>query len=152
MEKIKKELIKNLENTFCRLKKSKIAGVGIFAIRDVPEGTNPFYGVQKHRWYDFAPMEFDNIDKNTLKMIHDFFAMDDNGCFSLPDCGLNGMDISFFLNTSKNPNVKTIDDGTNFIAIRKIKKGEELTVSYANYDERYSKNQLMHWPLVYFTV
>ena len=42
---------------------------------------------------------------------------------------------------SDKPNVKTIDDGTNFVTLKKIKKGEELAVSYANYDARY-KNKI----------
>jgi SET domain-containing protein len=83
--------------------------------------------------------ELKNLDKNTKKMISDFFGMNENKEFLIPEGGLNGMDISFFLNTSLNPNIKTIDDGTNFISIKKIKKGEELTVSYAPYDVRYKK-------------
>ena len=51
------------------------------------------------------------------------------------------MDISFFLNNSKKPNVKVVGDGKesalNFVTIRKIIKGEELLVSYADYDEKY---------------
>ena len=47
------------------------------------------------------------------------------------------MDISYFLNDSKKPNLKTIDDGENFVTLRKIKKGEELTVAYKTYDEKY---------------
>ena len=55
----------------------------------------------------------------------------------ISDGCLNGMDISYFLNDSKKPNVKTIDDGENFVTLRKIKKGEELSVAYKTYDEKY---------------
>jgi SET domain-containing protein len=47
------------------------------------------------------------------------------------------MDISYYLNDSKNPNIKTTDDGENFLTLRKIKKGEELQVAYKTYDEKY---------------
>jgi SET domain-containing protein len=136
--KSKKEILKNLKNTYCRLRPSKIEGVGIFAIREISKGVNPFYGSPKRKWQKLKPQDYKNLDKEIKKMIGDFFAMDKDGAFSIPEYGLNGIDISFFLNTSENPNIKTIDDGTNFIATRKIKKGEELTVSYADYDERYN--------------
>ena len=60
-----------------------------------------------------------------------------DGSVDISDSCLNGMDISYYLNDSKNPNLKTTDDGVNFVTMRKIKKGEELTVAYATYDEKY---------------
>ena len=135
MQEIKKT-IQNLKNTYCRIKVSKIEGVGIFAIRDIPKNIDPFYGVVKHTWIKINPRDFENLDKEIKKMISDFFGADKKGNFYIPECGLNGIDISFFLNTSKNPNIKT-KNGLNFKTIKKIKKGEELTVSYATYDERY---------------
>lgn len=139
MNKIKRGILNNLKNTYCRLRASKIEGIGIFAIKDIPKNTNPFYGVKTHMWYKIKLSEFKNINEGIKKMISDFFAVDENGFFSIPETGLNGMDISFFLNTSENPNVKTTDDGTNFLTIKKIKRGEELTVSYVDYDQRYNK-------------
>jgi len=141
MEKIKQKILINLKNTYCRLKPSKIEGVGVFAVRNIPKGANPFYGAPAKKWRGIKPKDYKNLDKEIKKMIGDFFAMDKNGEFSIPECGLNGIDISFFLNMSDKPNVKTIDDGTNFVTLKKIKKGEELAVSYANYDARY-KNKI----------
>ena len=131
------KIIDNLKNTYCRLKTSKLEGIGIFAIRDIPKNTNPFWGVKIQRWHKIKSSELKKLNKNVFKMVSDFFAVDENDEFSIPECGLNGIDISFFLNTSNKPNIKTIDDGTNFITIKKIKKGEELTVSYSSYDKRY---------------
>lgn len=140
MLKEKQKILDLLFNTYCRLKPSKIEGIGIFAIRNIPKKTNPFYGSPVRKWQKLKPEHYKNLDEEIKKMISDFFAMDKNGSFSVPESGLNGMDISFFLNSSNKPNVKTIDDGTNFITTRKIKKGEELTVSYSDYDQRYKKN------------
>lgn len=140
MQRQKQKIIENLKKTYCRIKRSKIEGVGIVAIRNIPKNTNPFYGVRKHSWQKIGLKDIKNLDKNIKKMIGDFFGTDEKGEFSVPECGLNGMDISFFLNTSKNPNIKTTDDGENFKTLRKIKKGEELTVSYADYDARYKKH------------
>jgi SET domain-containing protein len=43
------------------------------------------------------------------------------------------MSIGWYLNHSKNPN---LDVATNFVAVRRIKKGEELTIDYSywNFD------------------
>ncbi len=137
LDKTKKEILENLKNTYCRIKISKIEGVGIFAIRDIPKNTNPFYGVSNQRWHEFETSELKNLDKEVLKMIDDFWIIEKNGTICIPEIGLNGMDVSYFLNNSEKPNIKTIDDGINFVTMRKIKKGEELTSSYTTYDYKY---------------
>lgn len=140
MNEKNKIVLENLENTYCRIKRSKIEGVGIFAIRDIPKGTDPFYGCRPQKWKKVKLSELQKLDKNAQQMISAFFAMNKNEEFLIPECGLNGIDISFFLNMTKNPNVRTTDDGTNFVTIKNIKKGQELTTSYADYDERYKTN------------
>ena len=135
----KKEILTKLKNTYCRIKPSKFHGVGVFAIREIPKNVNPFFGVKKQRWYSVKLEELKKLDKGILDMVKAFFAMEEDGTFSIPESLLNGIDISFFMNTSKKPNVKTIDDGTNFATTKKIKRGEELTVSYGDYDIRYRK-------------
>ena len=81
--------------------------------------------------------ELKGLDKEILSLVDSFFVIHKNGMVEISDCCLNGMDISYFLNDSKKPNLKTIDDGENFVTLRKIKKGEELTVAYETYDEKY---------------
>jgi len=130
----KDEIIKKLNNTFCRLQPSAISGVGVFAIRDIQKNINPFKGVRNHRWHKFDISELKELDKAVLKMAEDFYVADENKTIWIPECALNGMDISFFLNNSKSPNLKTIDGGLTFITLREIKKGEELTISYNTYD------------------
>ena len=137
MKSKKAEILDLLKNTYCRLKASKIEGVGIFAIRDIEENTNPFYGVCKRRWHKISKEDLEKLDPEIKKMAKDFFVTDKTGNLLVPNDGLNSIDISFFLNASKKPNVRTTDDGTNFKTSRSIKKGEELTTSYADYDERY---------------
>jgi len=137
MADIKKEILKNLKNTYCRLKPSKVEGVGVFAIRDIPEGTNPFKGAKKQKWIKFHIAELVDLDKEILELIDAFFVIKKNGIVYISESGLNGMDISYFLNDAKKPNLKTTDDGANFVTLKKIKKGEELTVAYATYDEKY---------------
>jgi SET domain-containing protein len=126
----KKAILQKLKNTYCRLKPSKISGVGVFAIREIPKGINPFKGAHEPRWVEFKTSEL-KLNKEIMRMIKDFYVTDDT--VLIPDCGLNGMDISFFVNNSEKPNLKTEDGGFSFITTRKIKKGEELTVSYKTY-------------------
>ena len=137
MEKIKQKILINLKNTYCRLKPSKIEGVGVFAVREIPKGKNPFLGIKKQAWHKFHISELKSLGKEIVPLIDSFFVIHNDGAVYISDSCLNGMDISYFLNDSKKPNIKTIDDGENFITLRKIKRGEELTVAYATYDEKY---------------
>ncbi|OGZ70337.1 MAG: hypothetical protein A2904_00095 [Candidatus Staskawiczbacteria bacterium RIFCSPLOWO2_01_FULL_33_9] len=70
-------------------------------------------------------------------MIDSFFVIEKDKTVYIPRLGLNTIDMSFYVNNSKNPNIKTIDNGLTFVTLRKIKKGEELVVSYATYDDKY---------------
>jgi SET domain-containing protein len=137
MEKGKEKILGLLGNTYCRLRPSPIEGIGVFAIKDIPKNTNPFLGIRKQKWFKISMAELAGLDGEILKMIDDFFEIKKAGTVLLPECGINGMDISFFLNNSKKPNLRILTDGVNFVSSRKIKKGEELTVSYATFDEKY---------------
>lgn len=139
MNQKKKQILNNLKNTYCRLQPSKIEGVGVFAVRDIPKGKNPFADVKNSRYHQFTVKELNNLDKGVFKMIEDFFCIEKNGTVNITENALNGMDISFFVNNSEKPNLKVFDDGKNdslcFKTIRKIKKGEELTFSYKEYED-----------------
>jgi len=135
----KDEILKRLKDTCCRLQSSAIDGVGVFAIKNLQKNTNPFKEVRNHPWHKFDISELKKLDKNILKMITDFYVADKNEKIWIPECALNGMDISFFVNNSESPNLKTIDGGLTFVTLRKIKKGEELTIAYKTYDYKYKK-------------
>ena len=137
MENKKQEILKKLNNTYCRFKPSGIQGVGVFAIRDIPDGVNPFQGIHVQKWIEFNMYELQELDKEILQMIDDFCVVEKDGSVLIPENGLNGMDISFFLNHSSEPNLKTVDEGFTFVTLRNISKGEELTVGYETYDHKY---------------
>ena len=143
MNKAKQKILENLKNTYCRLKPSKIEGIGIFAVRDIPKGKNPFLGIKNSRYHEFNIKELGKLDKGIIKMVEDFFVVEKNGTVNITENALNGMDISFFLNHSNKPNLKIFDDGKNdsycFKTTKKIKKGEELTIAYEAYDENYKQ-------------
>ena len=137
MIKEKQSTFEILKNTYCRLRPSKISGVGAFAIRDIPPGIELFRGQINQKWHKFKMEELQDLDQETLGMIDDFFVIEKNRTVSIPSSGLNGMDMSFYVNHSTKPNAKTVDNGFTFVSVRKIKKGEEITVSYSDYDYKY---------------
>jgi SET domain-containing protein len=134
----RKQILKNLKNDiYCRLKRSPIHGIGVFAIRNIPKGIEPFKGCKVKRWYGFMESELKDLNPSVKKMVHDFFDVQE-GKIWIPDFGLNGIDILFFPNHSKKPNLKAMEfkNKFTFITIKEIKAGEELTVDYSTYDER----------------
>lgn len=133
----KQNTLSLLQKTYCRLQPSTIEGVGVFAIREIPEGVDPFEGMRDEPWHVFTVAELENLHPNVKKMIDDFFVIEKDGTVQIPASGLNGMDISFYVNNSKEPNLKT-ERGFAFMTTRVIHPGEELTVAYSTYDEKYA--------------
>jgi len=138
---MKKALIKNLKNDiYCRIKPSKKHGVGVFAIRDIPVNTNPFKitGIEcvKQKILNISKEEINKLNPAVKKMIKDFYHEQDD-IFGIPYYGLNANNISFYMNTSKNPNIgfKSIKkcNMVVFSTLRKIKKGEELFINYDDF-------------------
>ncbi len=132
------DLVKDLEkNIYCRLRPSKVEGVGVFAIRDIPKGTNPFKSFLPYR---FAVVDAASVFKNSKidpavkKLASDMYSVS-SGRLYLYKGGLNAIDISFFLNHSKKPNLIAKHGGYFFVAARKIKKGEELFSDHSTYAE-----------------
>lgn len=133
---IKKQIIKNLRTeVFCRLQASPIHEVGVFCIKPIPAETNPFPTFQKEKFIPFKKSEImddKEITNEVKKMIQDFFVEDTKKIY-ISSLGLNGMNISQFLNHSKKSNVKWIERSQIFKTKRKIKPGEELTVDYSEF-------------------
>jgi len=131
---MKKQLINNLTNdVYCRIMPSKIHGVGVFAIKDIPKGIDPFKTTNniKYNSIELYDQDIKDLDINVKKMLDDFFGKE---CTYVPLNGLNSLDISFYMNSTENPNIDTIDDEKSeyfvFRTNRDIKKGEELFIKY----------------------
>jgi len=74
----KTNLLKNIKNdTFCRLKHSKVSGIGVIAIKDIPVNTNPFYltnkTFRKYKVIKISKKDLKNTNSDVLKIIDDFF-------------------------------------------------------------------------------
>jgi SET domain-containing protein len=128
-------VLKNLQNdVYCRISCSKIHGVGVVAIRDIPKGKNPFKRVKDDIGIVAIPdKDINNLKPEIKKMIHDFFQKEDDGKWYISSGGLNSMDISFYMNHSKRPNIAIVNGRHNLVEFRtkkKIKAGQELTINY----------------------
>lgn len=135
----KESLLHNLkEQTFCRISASKY-GVGVFAIKDIPMGTELFELCNDDYEEDIINLteeELSSLDKNVQKFVKDF-TVKNFGHYSFPARGLNSLSIHFFLNHSSEPNVTHRANLKNGklgflipIAKRNIKMGEELFEDY----------------------
>ena len=136
-----KLLLENLKNdVYCRIKPSKKDGVGVFAIKDIPEGTEPFRPTNS-RYYNGKILNIKEEDVNKLepevkKIIKDFYHEQD-GVYGIPYNGPNSNDISYYMNTSIKPNVGFKSSKKSsmiiFVTLKKIKKGEELLINYEDF-------------------
>jgi hypothetical protein len=132
----KKQFLKSLGEVYCRLSVTP-HGVGVVAIRTIPKGTDPFKNCDPHGdVLEIPQAEFDAYDapKEAKELVRDFCALQD-GKYFVPDYGIDAIDKSYFLNHSKKPNLITKDKGETFVAARNIRKGEELTADYDDYQE-----------------
>jgi len=133
---LRRRIIFSLEKTYCRIKKSRLGGVGVFAIRGIPKGADPFPMVKKQEWAEINVSQMKRVHPEALKMVYDFFSVEKDGTAWVPEYALNGMDISFFLNHSERPNLKRLKSG-NYRATRKVSKGEELFTDYRTFDPHF---------------
>ena len=138
---MKKALLKNLnDDIYCRIKPSKKHGVGVFAIRDIPINTNPFKltssQCSNQKIINITDNDIKKINTEVKKLINDFYHKE-NGIYGIPYNGINSNDISFYMNSSNNPNIgfESIKGCSMIIfkTLRKIKKGEELFINYNDF-------------------
>jgi SET domain-containing protein len=131
-----KDILHDLEtNIFCRLRPSRRHGVGVFAIRNISKGINPFRGLRNTIWLSIPAKKIEKnqrITSEVKEMVQQFYVRDKDVIF-MPNQSLNEIDISFFINHSKKPNLLARNNGEEFITARHIQKGEELTVNYHTY-------------------
>lgn len=135
----KQQLLKYLENdVYVRVGPSKVHGVGLIAVRDIPKGTDPFKNLYEPETFPFTQDELKNVPEPVVKMVNDYFGKEDGQVY-IPTTGMNPLDLLHFINHSDNPNVQPINEGWIFVTTRDIKAGEELCSDYSQYEEDYQK-------------
>jgi len=125
---MKKDILKHIEKTMCRLRPSSAHGVGVFAIKDIPSNTNLFPDHEEEEWFPFSDDELSHLDEEVRDMVADFFTKQ-NG-HTWVSRSLNNINIGWFLNHGDAPNADHDLKKDTFITIKKVKKGEELLIDY----------------------
>ena len=129
MSSLKEKLYDHLVNdVYCRLGVSDIHGIGVFALREIPAGTAPLKSMVTNREIKFSRTEMKNVPSSVRKHLA-MFCLIEKGRVFAPEIGMNAVNLSVYLNHSKQPNLK-FDDKDVLRAIRNIAKGEELTIDY----------------------
>ena len=136
-----------------KLAPSKIEGVGVVAVRDIPRGTNPFGSCNDHLkgkelMLPFSQQEVEGLCPEVQHLVKSFFAPlthfdsteelrneDGHLSYGVNATGLHTLDVSWYLNHSADPNVTfqacCEENGfSTYVTNREVRKGEELTVNY----------------------
>lgn len=129
MSSLKNKLLDHLRNDlYCHLGVSTIQGVGVFALRSIPKGFKPLKSLIRQKEVRFSQQELEDLPASVRKHIKTFCFYDQHEVM-VPSIGLNGMDISIYLNHSKDPNVR-FNKKNVLEATRDIRRGEELLLDY----------------------
>jgi hypothetical protein len=103
------------------LQASRHHGVGVFTTRPIARGARLAL-FRKDDW------RFVRRPRGELRALCQRFGVEDGDGFHCPE-HWNRMSIGWYLNHSSRPNVRM--RGQTALALRAIRKGEELTVDYA---------------------
>ena len=125
----KARMLKHLQTeVYCRLGVSPIHGIGVFAIRDIPKGAHPLVSLLKIKEFSFSKKEIKKLPASVQKEVR-MFCYYDKDEHLIPSIGLNAMNMAFYMNHSKKPNIKYLKNNT-LLSLKKIKVGEELFFDY----------------------
>ena len=102
-------------------------GVGVFSLCDIPKGTI----IWKER-QEPVKVPWDKIPKWMEDNIVSLTWCDKDGFWI--DCDLDRIYQAYYVNHSDNPNLG-VDEKDYYIAIRNIKKGEELLYRYSEQEK-----------------
>jgi SET domain-containing protein len=129
----KEELTKELSNnSYVMLKPSPVAGIGVFAICNIPKGCRDMFSTpsKNDEWITLTKKEVEALPPHAQFMVGNYCLYDDEENYFVPAEGFKKIDVSLFINHSDTPNIISINDGDYFEAIREIKIGEELLLDY----------------------
>ena len=105
-------------------------GVGVFAIRDIPEGTLLFVG-DIGETVAVSVSEVEAIADVEIRQVYIDFCPVIDGCFLAP-VDFNQITMGWYLNHSAEPNVRVLPN-LQFVSSRFIPRGEEVRADYTTY-------------------
>ena len=91
-----------LADCYCQLRPSPIHGIGVFAIRDVPKGRNPFKTLPKYATTGFVRATEDELaalPPRLASLLRALFVPTAETMY-VPTCGLNIIYLDTYLNHS----------------------------------------------------
>jgi hypothetical protein len=123
------------EQVHVRLGVSKVHGIGVFAIRPIPEGTDIFANDKVQLvWVDVA--ELDRGLSEEQKRLYRDFGINRGTRIGCP-VNFNNLTPGWYLNEpgeGEEASVR-VDEDLSFFAARDIAAGEELSVRYSDFSE-----------------
>jgi len=122
------ELLDELRSTRIRLGPSALHGVGVFAIADIAAGDRDLFAPPSP-WRSVLMSDVERLPVHVQELVMTYCLKHD-GVAYVPPHGFRLIDPVIYLNDSKDPNLKQVDGGNYFEALRDIRAGEELTVDY----------------------
>ena len=121
------------DNIYVRIQPSKIHGVGVFAIKEIPINYTIFKSTCTYTKTSVQGLV--NLSKPERDYYTDFFVREDNSIY-LPSIHPQNLDISFFMNhNSISPNIKYDFDLDSFITLTTINPGVELVYDYSTVED-----------------
>ena len=120
-----------INKTYVILRPSKIAGIGVFALRPIPKSCRDMFSPPNpdDKWITFSKEEVQNLSVHARLLVENYCLFDANQYY-VPEKGFKALDVSLFLNHSDTPNIISIEEGNYFEALRDIEEGEELLIDY----------------------
>lgn len=121
---------------FTRIGLSKIHGIGVFAIKDIPKNTNIFSN-DKTKMVWLGRKEINNLSLSPgIKKLYTDFCVLKDGKYGAPE-NFNSITPGWHMNEPLDGEDSNVypDADYNFYAKRDIKKGEELVIKYSLFSE-----------------
>ena len=112
-----------LRDCYCRLQPSKVDGIGVFAIRNIPSGVDPFKTIAKYAQpgyvQDYRGRSSTGFRRVSLADCCGLSSCPARAKMDVPTCGTNVIYLNAYLNHSSRPNMRT-QDGYTFTTRRMI--------------------------------
>lgn len=127
-------LLSELQHTKITLGNSKLHGIGVFALQDIPKGCRDLFS---NLPYSFEKLTFQVVEKlpfHARNLVETYCLYDEENYF-VPAHGFRMIDPVIYLNHSSTPNLVSINEGEFFEALSDIPAGEELLVDYGTLSE-----------------
>ncbi len=129
------------ESVYARLQPSEIHGIGVFAIRPIPKGTSIFARDRVEMvWVEKAKLEAAGLTP-AEQALYDDFGVNKGDLIGCP-VNFQNLTPGWYCNepqAGEAPNVR-VDHDLNFLALRDIAEGEELTILYSQFSDPLEEN------------